>query len=83
MINVLNKISDHAIKSELDQLSPNTQSQLIGVYSMGVKIFNSSYLIGTLIILLEYILKSKYILSLDSSVQAGWIGGSAALHEIN
>jgi len=65
IINMLNKITDHAIKSELDQLLPNTQSQLIGVYSMGVKIFNLSYLIGTCINLPEYILNSKYIISLD------------------
>jgi len=45
--NMLNKITDHSIKSELDQLLPNTQSQLMGVYSMMVKIFNVSYLIGT------------------------------------
>jgi len=62
MINMLNKISDHEIKSELDQSLPNTQSQLIGVYSMGVKIFNLPYLIGTCINLPNYILKSKYIM---------------------
>jgi len=65
MINMLTKITDHTIKSDLDQTLPNTQSQLIGVYSMGVKIFNLSYLIGTSINLPEYILKSKYIISLD------------------
>jgi len=59
MINMLNKISDHAIKSDLDQTLPNTQSQLIGVYSMGAKIFNLSYLIGTCINLPNYILNSK------------------------
>jgi len=59
MTTMLTKITDHAIKSELDQLLPNTQSQLIGVYSMGVKIFNLSYLIDTCIILPEYILNSK------------------------
>jgi len=66
MTNMLNKISDHAIKSELDQSLPNTHSQLIGVYSIGVKIFNLSYLIGTCINLPEYILKSKYIISHDT-----------------
>jgi len=66
MINMLNKITDHAIKSDLDQSLTNTQSQLIGVYSMGVKIFNWSYLIGTCIILPNYILNSKYIISLDT-----------------
>jgi len=65
MMNMLNKISDHAIKSDLDQSLPNTHSQLIGVYSIGVKIFNLSYLIGTSIILPNYILNSKYIISLD------------------
>jgi len=66
MINMLNKISDYAIKSNLDQLLPNTLSQLIGVYSMGVKIFNLSYLIGTSIILPDYILNSKYIIPFDT-----------------
>jgi len=37
MINKLNKITDHAIKSELDQSLPNTQSQLIGVYARVLK----------------------------------------------
>jgi len=46
MVKMLSKITDHSIKSELDQLLPNTQSQLMGVYSMMVKIFNLSYLIG-------------------------------------
>jgi len=66
MINMLIIITDHSIKSDLDQVLPNTQSQLIGVYSMGVKIFNSSYLIGTSIMLPDYNLKSKYIISLDT-----------------
>jgi len=66
MINMLNKITDHAIKSELDQLLPNTQSQLIGVYSISVKISNLSYLIGTCINLPNYILNSKYIISHDT-----------------
>jgi len=59
MTNMLRKIADHISKSELDQLLPNTQSQLMGVYSMMVKIFNLSYLIGTCIELPEYIIKSR------------------------
>jgi len=62
-INILNKITDHAITLELDQTLPNTQSHIIGVYSMVVKLFNSSYLIGNSIILPDYILKSKYIVT--------------------
>jgi len=65
MNNMLRKITDHAIKSELDQLLPNTQSQLMGVYSIMVEVFNLSYLIGTCIELLEHIIKSRHIISLD------------------
>jgi len=79
MINMLTKITDHAIKSELDQLLPNTQSQLIKVYSMMVKIFNLSYLIGTCIILPEYILKSRHIISLDKVENNSCFWASCAL----
>jgi len=65
MNNMLRIITDHAIKSELDQLLPNTQSQLMGVYSMMVKIFNLSYLIGTCIELPQHVIKSRHIISLD------------------
>jgi len=33
---LLNKINDHSIKYEIDKLLPNTQSQLMGIYSLGV-----------------------------------------------
>jgi len=65
MINMLRKITDHSIKSELDQLLPNTQSQLMGVYSMIIKILKLSYLIGTCIELPEHIIKSRHIITLD------------------
>jgi len=66
MIRILSKITDHAIKTELDQLLPNTQSELIGVYSMMVKTYDLSYLIGTCIDLPSYVTKSRYIISLST-----------------
>jgi len=63
--NMLNKITVHSIKSEIDQLLPNTQSQLMGVYSMVVKIYDLSYLIGTCINLPPHIINSLRIISLD------------------
>jgi len=63
---LLTKITDHSIKNEIDQLLPNTQSQLMGVYSLGVKIFNLGYKVGTCDKLPDYIIKSRRIISLDN-----------------
>jgi len=66
MTKMLSKINAHSIKFELDQELPDTQSQLIGVYSMGVKIFDLDYPVGTSINLSNYILKSRKINSLNT-----------------
>jgi len=63
---LLSKITDHSIKHEIDQLLPNTQSQLMGVYSLGVKIYELRYKVGTCITLPDHIIKSRRIISLDN-----------------
>jgi len=65
MNKLLSKITDHSIKYEIDQLLPNTQSQLMGVYSLGVKIYDLAYLIGSCVKLPDHIIKSRRIISLD------------------
>jgi len=60
------KITDHSIKNEIDQLLPNTQSQLMGVYSLGVKIFNLGFKVGTCVKLPDHVTKSRRIISLDN-----------------
>jgi len=65
MDKMLNKITDHSVKSEIDQLLHNTQSQLMGVYSLGVKIYDLKYIIGTCAKLHDHIIKSRRIISLD------------------
>jgi len=62
---LLNKITDHSIKYEIDHLLPNTQSQLMGVYLLGVKIYGLGYKVGTCIKLPNHITKSRRIISLD------------------
>jgi len=62
----LNKITDHSIKNEIDKLLPNTQYQLMGVYSLGVKIYTLSYEVGTCFNLPDHIIKSRRIISLDN-----------------
>jgi len=66
MNKMLSKISAHSIKFELDQELPDNQSQLIGVYSLGVKKFSLDYPVGSSINLLNYILKSRKINSLNT-----------------
>jgi len=65
MDNMLNKITDHSIKFEIDQLLRNTQSQPMGVYSLGVKLYDLAYIIGTCVKLPDHIIKSRRIISLD------------------
>jgi len=67
----LNKITDHSIKHKIDQLLPNTQSQLMGIYSLGVKIYDLGYKVGTCINLPDHIIKSRRIISLDK-VENNW-----------
>jgi len=62
---LLSKITDHSIKQEFDNLLPNTQFQLMGVYSLGVKIYDLGYKVGTCINLPDHIIKSRRIISLD------------------
>jgi len=63
---LLSKITDHSIKHEIDQLLPNTQSQLMGIYSLGVKIYDLGYKVGTCINLPDHIIKSRRIISPDN-----------------
>jgi len=63
---LLNKITDHSIKYEIDQLLPNTQSQLMGIYSLVVKIYTLGYKVGICINLPDHIIKSRRIISLDN-----------------
>jgi len=66
MTKILTKINAHSIKFKLDQDLPDTQTQLIGVYSMGVNIYNLNYPVGTAINLPNYVLKSRKINSLNT-----------------
>jgi len=66
MTKLLTKINAHSIKFKLDQDLPDTQSQLIGAYSMGVKIYDLGYPVGSTINLPNYILKSRKINSLNT-----------------
>jgi len=62
---LLSKITDHSIKHKIDQLLPNTQSELMAVYSLSVKIYELGYKVGTCINLPDHIIKSRRIISLD------------------
>jgi len=63
---LLSKINDHSVKSEIHNLLPNTQSQLMGIYSLGVKIYKLGYKVGTCINLPDHIIKSRRIISLNN-----------------
>jgi len=76
---LLNKTTDHSIKNEIDQLLPNTQSQLMGIYSLGVKIYELGYKIGTCIKLPDYIIKSRRIISLNKVENNLWFWACCAL----
>jgi len=62
---LLTKITDHSIKQEIDNLLPNTQSQLMGVYSLGVKIYDLGYKVGICINLPDHIIISRRTISLN------------------
>jgi len=62
---LLDKITDYSIKYKIDNLLPITQSQLMGIYSLGVKLYNLGYKVGTCIDLPDHIIKSRRIISPD------------------
>jgi len=63
---LFSKVTDHSIKEQIYQLLPNTQSQLMGVYSLGVKIYTLGYKTGICINLPDHLIKSRRIKSLDN-----------------
>ena len=61
---LINRFSDQTLKDHYETLAPNTQTKLIGIYAMSIKLTLLSYAIGAKVDLPNYILKSKWINSL-------------------
>src|SRR5271165_4781368 len=65
MENVKERINRESIVSKITQQFPDTQTRLLGVYAMGVKLIHLDFPIGAKITLPDFIKKSRFINELE------------------